>query len=323
VIVETPGPPVEPAIRLSVVIPTYRAPAIAFDGIRALLPIPAWAELLLVDDGSGDETVTRARELFPQIQVVGLDRNRGFGGAVNAGFLQARGAFLATINNDCRASWADVDQLVRVLDGTKRAGAAAPGLRNTDGSIQRVAFSFPRPLPGRLLQRILRPRAPSGNAPFRTDYAKGACVVFRRQALEDVGLFDEQYWMFAEEIDLFRRLANGGWDTWIVPTVQVTHIGGETTRNHPNRDASSRFRVQSYRSMCRYWTKHHGILGRLLLRAEMIGHVGARLLVAVASSLVGRSDPWWIGEHLRCLRTLFRRWPSRPREPALPPRTRT
>lgn len=308
-----------PDILLSVVIPTFRAADLALQAVSALGPIPDWGELLVVDDGSGDDTVDRLHRRCPHVTVVALAENRGFGGAVNAGFLRARGRFLATLNNDARTSWQDLRHLVEFFDDEPRAGAAAPALRSADGSSQRVAFNFPAPAPAKLLRRS-RLATPRGPSPWRVDYAKGACVAFRRSALEQVGLFDEQYWMFAEEIDLFRRLADAGWEAWIVPEAVVTHASGLSTRNHPDRDVSSRYRVHSYKSMCRYWSKHHGPLGALAMRAEMVARTTWRATVAAGRALTGRGDPWWIGEHLRCTAVLLRRWPNHPIEPRLPDR---
>jgi len=306
--------------RLSVVVPTYRAPDLAVSSVAGLLPVPSWAELLVVDDGSNDETAARVRERFPQIEVIELMKNRGFGGAVNAGFLRAHGRFLATLNNDARGSWEGFARVVDVLDAKPTAGAAAPALVDDDGGSQRVAFSFPSPLPARLLRLLRAPGSERQDEPYRTDYAKGACVVFRREALEQVGLFDEQYWMFAEEIDLFRRLAGAGWETWVVPAATVEHSGGRTTRNHPDRRESSRYRQQSYRSICRYWAKHHSVAGAAVLRAELIARVAARIVGATGAAAIGRGDRWWIGEHVRCLGVLLSHWPSEPKEPELPRR---
>ena len=172
--------------------------------------------------------------------------------------------------------------------------------------------------PQTFYRRLWRGRLPeSATEPYRADYTKGACVVFRRAALEQVGLFDQQYWMFAEEMDLFRRLADAGWEAWVVPDAVAVHGEGRTTRNHPDRTQSSRFRVHSYKSLCRFWRKHYALPDRLLLRAEMIARVKLRLGGAMARAAVGRGDPWWVGEHLRCLAALCRPWPNQPDEPRL------
>ena len=310
--------PIHNACRLSVVIPAYRGTEFTHAAVASLWPVPEDAELLVVDDGSSDGTAERLRSAFPDVEVIALERNRGFGGAVNAGFIKAHGEYLATLNNDARTTWADLDHVVALLEREAAAGAAAPALRDDVGRPQKVAFRFPAPAHAKLLRRLREGRTKRGAGARPIDYVKGACVVFRRAALEQVGLFDEQYWMFAEEIDLFRRLATGGWQTWVVPDATATHGGGRTTRNHPDRSEASRFRVHSYKSMCRYWSKHHGPLDRLVLRLELAARLGMRVVGAAVDSVTGRADPWWTGEHLRCLAVLFQRWPNEPREPQLP-----
>ena len=209
--------------------------------------------------------------------------------------------------------------------GNPAAAAVAPAITDSTGRPVRVAFRFPRTVWGKLLRlnETLAARrqtsAPApGDEPQQAEYVKGACVVFRRAALEQVGLFDEQFWMFAEEIDLFQRCADRGWEVWVVPEAKIVHDGGETTRNHPDRDQSSRFRQQSYRSICRYYAKHHSLTVRLWLRFELAVRVSGRLAAEAARVALGRGDSWWVAEHLRCLRVLLRPSPSAPREGALP-----
>lgn len=303
-------------IRISTVIPTYRAPELAVRVAEGLCPVPRWGELIVVDDGSGDHTAERVHERTPDATVLCLPRNRGFGGATNAGFVAARGRFLVTLNNDALAGWEDIARLADFLEDHPAAAAVAPALEDEQGRRQRVAFTFPRGVWG-FLQRRRQARAISDSVPFRTEYTKGACVVFRRSALREVGLFDEQFWMFAEELDLFRRLDRAGWETWIDPRVCIFHEGGVTTRNHPDRAQSSRFRQQSYLSICRYYAKHHAWLMALWLRAEMAVRVFGRLLAEAVRLIIGRGDRWWLREHARCLVALGRPVRSEPRERTL------
>ena len=81
-------------------------------------------------------------------------------------------------------------------------------------------------------------QTPESADPVRSEYLRGACVVFRRAALEGVGLFDEQFFMFAEELDLFRRLDGAGWAAWVVPQIVAEHAGGQSSRAHRDRAVS-------------------------------------------------------------------------------------
>jgi GT2 family glycosyltransferase len=301
-----------------VVIPTFRAPELAVACVAALSPIPEWGEVIVVDDASGDDTIARVAESYPAVAAIQLERNLGFGGAVNAGFEAANAPYLAAVNNDVHVDWDTLAAVAAHLDSEPAAGAASPGLVGAKGERQRVGFGFPRAFYRKLLGRRHRPPQ-QPTSPYPVDYAKGACVLFRRTALEQVGLFDQQYWMFAEEIDLSKRLADAGWQTWVVPQVSAEHHSGRTTRNHPDRELSSRFRTQSYRSLCRYWNKHCSPLDRLALRGETALRVAGRIVVALYRAALRRGDAWWVGEHCRCFAVLLHRWPSHPYEPRLRP----
>lgn len=314
----------EPVVTLSVVIPTYRAQDLVTRTAGALANVPPDCELLVVDDGTAPGSAAELQTAIPHATVIGLDTNRGFGGAVNAGFQAAAGDYLATLNNDATTTWEDLRVLAEFLGDNPRVCAVAPAIVDTNGQPAAVAFRFPRPLWAQLprLAETLAARRPTnapavGAEPRRVEYVKGACVVFRREALAHVGLFDEQFWMFAEEIDLFRRCANADWETWVVPAAKIEHDGGATTRNHPDRVESSRYRQQSYRSICRYFAKHHAAPVRLWLRFELVVRVLGRLLAEAIRVPLGRGDSWWVAEHWRCLKVLLSRQPSSPREARL------
>ncbi len=308
-------------VRLSVTIPTYRADELVTRAVRALGPTPEECELIVVDDGSGGNAADRLHASIPEAAVVALDTNRGFGAAVNAGFQAAAGKYLATLNNDALTSWHDLGALADFLDANPDVAAVGPAIVDSRGRTVQMAFRFPRPAWSKLLSlrqaRVFRRRVRAetlGDAPFRVEYLKGACVVFRRTALEQVGLFDEQFWLFAEEIDLCRRCIDQGWGVWVVPAGRILHAGGATTRNHPDRAESSRYRQQSYRSICRYFAKHHSPPARYCLRLELALRVLGRMFAEAARLVAGRGEAWWVAEHARCLRILLRAWGSEPRE---------
>ncbi len=311
---------------LSVVIPTWNAADLVLEAVGHLQQPGAaqGEELIVVDDGSTDDTVERVRRQFPDVVVVEQGVNRGFGAAVNTGFRAARGNYLGTVNNDVRVSWSTLRALVRFLEAHPEAAAAAPWIRDSTGERQQDVFDFPRPpwdLLARRLARRWRTTAQTMESvdPVRSEYLRGACVVFRRAALEGVGLFDEQFFMFAEELDLFRRLDGAEWASWVVPLVVAEHAGGQSSRAHRDRAVSSRFRRLSYRSMCRYYRKHHVWPVAMVMRVALAVRVSGRLARAVLDSARGRADAWWIGEHVRCLTTLMQPATSNPVEPRLLP----
>lgn len=306
------------------VIPTWNRAALVVGALGHLVGggVPDWAEVVVVDDGSTDETVSRVGREFPGVRLIARETNGGFGAAVNTGFQVSRGDYLATVNNDALVSWASLEQIVAFLDGTPRAAAASPRIRSAEGHWQQTGFAFPRGplgwvgtrLAGRQSEGIVRG---VGSQPEQADYLRGACLVFRRTALEQVGLFDEQFFMFAEEIDLFKRLAAAGWSAWVVPGAAAEHSGGKSSRAHEDRAISSRFRRLSYRSMSVYYRKHHAWPMATLLRGILALRVTGRLGRSLALSMGVPAERWWVREHAGCLLNVLRPCHSHPRVPKL------
>ncbi len=161
-------------------------------------------------------------------------------------------------------------QLVRFLDRTPRAGACGAQLSYADGSFQHGAFHFPGltqlaldffPPPGRLNQTLLEsrlngryPRRLYGqDQPFPVDFVLGATLLARSETLRQVGLLDEGYFMYCEEMDWQGRAQQAGWSVHCVPAARVVHVAG---------GSSSQFRSQTYvalwQSRLRYWRRYHG-----------------------------------------------------------------
>ena len=313
-------------ILLSVVIPTWNAAELTATTLEGLVRggVPVWGEIIVVDDGSDDGTAGKLSQQFPHIRVLRHESNRGFGAAVNTGFSSATGRYLGTVNNDVSVTWTCLERLVEFLEGQADGGAAAPVIVDGPGVCRRVGFDFPR-TPWQLVARRLSRRIAGGQrslaasvAPYASEYLRGARVVFRRAALEAVGLFDEQYHMFAEEIDLFRRLSRGGWTAWVLPSERATHYEGQTSRNHPDPVTASKFRQQSYRSICIYYSKHHSWFTASLLRGMLAVRIAVRLVRSLVPVSVLGGDERSPAEHFGALANVIGRCPNRPKEPSLP-----
>ena len=139
-----------------------------------------------------------------------------------------------------------------------------PTLLNSDGTYQHAAFRFPTlpmalidffPLNHRLLNSRWNGRYPFSlyEHPFAMDHPLGACIVVRREACKDVGLLDEQFFMYCEEIDWCRRIKQAGWEIMHVPDARVVHHGGRSTSQ-----AAGRMFVELHRSRFRLFAKHQG-----------------------------------------------------------------
>ena len=166
------------------------------------------------------------------------------------------------LNSDARLLPGALNHLTSLLDNTPRAALVSPSLRYPDGRPQAAAFRFPgfaqivldlypvarltdTPLNGRIHSR----------APAPIDHPLGACMLIRRAAWQDVGPFDEGYFMYLEEVDWCQRGRARGWQIWQQPAAVAIHHGGASTRQH----AEAMF-AQLWRSRLRYYARYHGPL---------------------------------------------------------------
>ncbi len=222
-------------------------------------------ELVVVDNGS-DHTVARAvtRDVGAELVVPGA--NLGYGTAANRGAAGARTPWLVVANSDIEWTPGSLDRLVAAGDEQPSAGALGPMLLNADGTMYPSARALPslrqgaghalfaRVWPGNPWTRGYHARQESTGGYLRdAGWLSGACLLLRREAFEQVGGFDETYFMFFEDVDLGERLGRAGWENIYVPDVQVTHVGGTSWRDRPapmiraHHDSARRYLERRYR----------------------------------------------------------------------------
>jgi len=200
------------------------------------------AELVLVDNGA-DHTVAAEVAERHGATLLTPGRNLGYGAAANLGARGAVQPWVVVANPDIVWHPGSLDLLVEAGERA-RAGAVGPRLLNTDGTVYPSARDLPslsqgighallsRIWPGNPWTRAYR-REDDADAERPAGWLSGACLVLRREAFEQVGGFDERYFMFFEDTDLGDRLGRSGWTNLYVPAAQVTHIGGTSWRARP------------------------------------------------------------------------------------------
>ncbi|HUN08966.1 MAG TPA: glycosyltransferase family 2 protein [Aggregatilineales bacterium] len=241
---------------IAVVIVTWNVRELVLEAIRSLyvdiassgLAVEVW----VVDSASSDGTIEAIRNAFPQTHLIASTENLGFGRANNLalheiGFGQANpGRDLPTavylLNPDTITHLGSTRILYDVLLSQPTVGLIGAHLSYGDGTFQHSAFGFPGlrqlwveffPTPGRLIEGSFNGRYPqaayAGSSPFPVDCVLGATMMLRREVIEQTGMFDEQYFMYCEEIDWAWRIHKAGWQVYCVPTARVTHLGGQST----------------------------------------------------------------------------------------------
>lgn len=269
-------------------------------------------EVIVVDNGSTDDTPSATRARFPWARVIASERNLGFAAANNRGLASARGQTLCLLNPDTAPRPGALAALVRYLDDHPAVGVVAPRLLNPDGSEQAVGFQFPTlaqvfldlfPLGGRFATSHLNgryPHAPRDRA-FPIDFPLGACLVARRAVLDRVGLLDDTYFMYSEEVDWCRRIRAAGWKIVCLPTAEVVHYGGRSTSQQPGA-----MFVELHRSRLRYYRRFES--RRFVRLAQLLTRLGVLKEVLVAWRRYRRGElsatAW--RDRVRACGTIFR-----------------
>jgi GT2 family glycosyltransferase len=252
-------------------------------------------ETLVVDNGSRDGTSTRLAEEFPWVRVIRSETNLGYAGGCNRGMREARGEYILLLNND---TWI-VDRdlltvLARTLGDDPRIAAVGPRIVDYDDP-SRILFDGERDAVGFL------------------DIA-GVVLLLRRSSLEEVGLFDESFFAYYEDRDLFARVRKAGWSLRHVPTVRVAHKGSATAVS------GSAFYYRWHNRNLVVFLRRYATLRNLLLR---VLPTWTPATLWSLKSLLGRHDreglqSWIRGywEGIRCaLADQPTSWPSLPARP--------
>jgi len=219
-------------------------------------------DTIVVDNASTDGTLELVRERFPEVRIVEQE-NRGMGGGNNAGMRLAEGRWFFLLNSDAWVVGDGLDRLVAYGDAHPDAAVVGPRLLNQDGTLQRSVRGEPN------LWRLsteylgIRKLAPHSNllnplyvggfdhdTETEADWLYAAALLVRREAVEQVGMFDEDFFMFSEEVDWLTRFRRAGWKVLFTPSAEVVHVGGASH--------GGQLYVENLRGLLRFEAKHHG-----------------------------------------------------------------
>lgn len=238
--------------------------------LRCLDSIPqglqsSTSEILLVDNASVDGSVEAVRDGYPRVTLLTNQTNAGFAAANNQGALLAQGRYIFFLNPDTIVLHGSIDALVMYADHHPEIGILGPKILNPDGSRQ---LSCWREYPGvktALVDALYLWKFPwlrfsqssvytddELNATRAVAHLLGACLFVRRETWEQVGPFDEQFFMFLEETDLCFSAQQEHWAVVYIPDSEIIHYGRQSVIQQPSTNYP-----HLYRSYCRFWRKHH------------------------------------------------------------------
>ena len=256
-------------------------------------------EIIVVDNASPAKRVPELKSKFPEVRFVESNANIGFAGANNLGFQRSGGACALFLNPDTKFLGPVVDVLYAALQQLPNAGAVGGKLMNADLSVQTSAIQKFPTIFNQIWDveylRLLWPQCRlwgigplfSERGPVAVEMISGACVMLRRETFARLGMFSEDYFMYAEDLDLCYRLAHAGLTNYYIPEAVLIHYGGTSSRKHQFRQWPA---VMKYRALFRFQEKHRGVLYAVAFRTCIAFSALGRLCLLSLAGLF-RTNP--------------------------------
>jgi N-acetylglucosaminyl-diphospho-decaprenol L-rhamnosyltransferase len=258
-------------MKLSIVILCWNDKKVIGDCLRSIYDQTREfdVEVIVSDNGSTDGSIEFIHQAYPKVQVLENGKNLGFAQGNNVGIDRSTGEYVLILNPDTIIHSQALENLVACADRHPEAGAFGCRVLNPDGSFQNPARPFPTIWRSWIAALYLRPLAHFSNVFIsdiytgwdgRTerviDWQSGCCVMFRRDVLQALGGFDNQFFYHYEEVDLCLRTWKAGHSIVYTPDAVITHLGGQSVNRFPVR-----FELEKCRSRYRYFYKHFGSEG--------------------------------------------------------------
>jgi len=254
-------------VRLSIAIVNWNASRFLVECLQSLQAHPPSVEheIFVVDNASDDFDERDFRAKFPHVKLIVNPYNAGYARANNQAIEASRGEYVLLLNPDTRVTEHALDKLIAFMDSHPDAAACGPKLVRPDGSVERSVRSFPYPAAVAFeftgLSRILprsrvfggyRMRWFSYDEEAEVDQPMGSCLMLRRTAVEQVGVLDESFPIFFNEVDWLYRAKQMGWKVYFTPAAVVVHHGGASTAQAGRRKMIR----ESHESLVRFYAKH-------------------------------------------------------------------
>lgn len=285
-------------MRLLIVIVNYRTAQLTIDCLHSLAPemsaLPPGTKVVVTDNASGDDSVRRLTDSIENnawaawARVMPLPRNGGFAWGNNEAIRPALRSddppeHVLLLNPDTLVRPGAVAALLDFMDAHPSAGIAGSRLEDPTGEAQRSAFRFPGVMSeletgvrlsvvSRVLRRFVVAPPPPADA-CAVDWVAGASMMIRRAVFDAVGLLDEKYFMYYEEVDFCLRANRAGWPCWYVPTSRVVHLVGQASGVTDEKKPKKRRPAYWFESRRRYFLLHSGRAGTFVADAFwVVGH---------------------------------------------------
>ncbi len=263
--------------------------------------------IVVVDNGSGDGSLEKIAAAHPDITLIDGKENIGFSKGNNLALRHVDTPYAMLFNNDALMLPGALERMVDFMESNPDCGMCGARVLNPDMTDQDYPCSFPSIR--EMFRRVFGgPQFPAKDVedrskPIQMDRIHGACLMTRREILETVGLMDEQFYMYEEDMDWCLRVRNAGWKLWLLPDVSIIHLGGQTTGRPPSgrrgektiRPFNPRMAYELRKSRYILYRKHRGFIDLLALKLL----TDATLLLASGIALLSTRKEGMAGENAR------------------------
>jgi GT2 family glycosyltransferase len=280
-------------MKISVIVVSWNAKAFLLNCIQSIVrqSVQDPPEIIVVDNASADDSPRAVSNSYPGVRLICNEVNFGFAKANNIGIAASRGEYLFLINSDVVVSEGCFENCVRYMDAHPRVGLLGPRIVGSDGNVQRSCMGYPS-LWNTLCRALALDSAFPNSKLFgghlltfwnhdetrAVEVINGCFWVVRRSAMEQVGLLDERFFIYGEDVDWCRRFNKSGWRVVFFSEAEALHYGGASSANSPIR-----FDIEMQRAKYQYWRKHHSRVEAVAFLLISLLHHTLRIIGEIAA----------------------------------------
>lgn len=303
-------------MKTSVIIVSYNTKEYLEKCIKSLLKRDnSDKEILVIDNASSDGTPAFVRENFPDAKLILNKENLGFAKAVNQGIKESSGKYILLLNPDTEILSDSIKNLINFTEKHPEVAAVGPKLLNSDLSLQTSAYFFPNLIwllfhlsrvkhifyPNMLMRSLLSKISIhfwEYNQIREIDWITGAAILIRREAIREVGFFDENFFMYFEEIDWCKRAKEKGWKIYFTPDASIIHHLEKSSEKEGERTF-----LERYKSLIYYFRKHHQ--KKIVAVKMLLGFIfSLKIILFFIISLFYKKYEKELNKHLEVLKIL-------------------
>lgn len=289
------------ALELLIVIINYKTPQLVIDCLETVLPqLTPGRRVVIVDNDSADGSLEKIQDWLdtfndPRIELLPSDSNTGFSGGNNIGIRSAKAEHYLLLNSDTLLREGALNTLLKTAAQHPEAGIISPRLEWPDGTEQISCFRYHSPLSELINAAQTAPITQlfsRWNVPIPTQqslstpqWTSFACVLVKQDLISDIGLMDEGYFLYYEDVDFCRETVKAGWKIINNPSARVVHLRGGSSPVKRNKKINKRLPLYYYQSRTRFFAKQYGIFG--LLAGNLCWHIGRS--IALLRRITGKN----------------------------------